>query len=579
MSRKTWLGCVILTICASTVGPASANELADQARKILEDRCGACHGKVNPQSDLNVLDHAYLMEHGYLTAGNLDESELWSRVSTGEADIVMPPGKPLPAEEVAIIRQWIDSGAEAPSETVLRREFVSITDNYAAVAADLRKYPEEDYDRLRYFTITHLHNNATVSDQDLQIYKAALSKLINSLSWEPDIYLPVEVDPHGTVLRIDLVSIGWDKHGQWQRMLTDYPYGMSYENATEDALRNDATFVYEATRSKIPMVRADWFVAKAGIPPMYHDLLQLPDGPNTAIEIEKMLNVDVIRDFEMNRLARAGFIKSNVSQHNRLVDRHPAAYGAYWKSYDFGSSAGSQSLTLNPLGPKYKNNPHERVAFEHDGGELIFNLPNGLQGYLLIDGKGARIDRGPINVVFDSKQPLGNNEVINGISCMVCHTHGMQPFQDDIRSGHGVRGADALKVERLFLPQDEFDKLVDKDRQRFLTSLDEAIGPFLRGEGDTTPITELREPVGVIARQYTENMAFEDVAAELQFEDHGNLRFMFGTPAYRQFGLGVLVDDKVISRDLWERLTPFSTYHEVAQMLGFGIPERVFSSD
>ena len=54
---------------------------------------------------------------------------------------------------------------------------------------------------------------------------------------------------------------------------------------------------------------------------------------------------------------------------------------------------------------------------------------------------------------------------------------------------------------------------------------------------------------------------------------------MFGTPAYRQFGLGVLVDDKVISRDLWERLTPFSTYHEVAQMLGFGIPERVFSSD
>ncbi len=576
MSRRTWLGSLLLVVCASGTPFASADELADKARTILEERCGNCHGKVNPQSDLNVLDHAYLMENGYLTAGNLDESELWVRVSASDEDVVMPPSEPLPPEEIAIIQQWIDAGAIAPSESVLRRPFVSVADNFAAIAADLRQYPEEDYPRLRYFSITHLHNNATVSDADLQVYRAALSKLLNSLSWEPEIHLPVPIDEFGTIVRVDLARIGWDKHGQWQRMLTEYPYGMSYNTARDEQLQRDATFVYDATVSHIPVVRADWFVARAGVPPLYHDLLQLPDGPNTAAEIEKMLQVDVIDDFEQNLLARAGFIKSNVSQHNRLVDRHPAAYGAYWKSYDFGSSAGVNSLTQNPLGPKYPRNRHNRVAFEHDGGELIFNLPNGLQGYLLVDGKGARINRGPINVVFDSKKPLGNNEVINGISCMVCHVHGMQPFVDDIRRGHGVQGADAVKVDRLFPPQEKMNQLVEKDRNRFLTSLDEATGPFVRGDGDQTPITEFREPVGAIARQYTNNLTFEDVASEVGVEDHAKLLVLFDTPAYRRFGLGVLVDDKVISRDMWEKLDPYSIYHDVAEQLGFGTPERVF---
>ncbi len=576
MSRYTGLGSVLLVLCVCWGPRASADELADRARKILEERCGACHGKVNPQSDLNVLDHAYLMENGYLTAGNLAESELWARVSASDVDVVMPPGQPMAPEEVAVIQQWIDAGAIAPSEGVLRRPFVSVADNFAAIAADLRTYPAEDYPRLRYFSIAHLHNNATVSDADLQVYRAALSKLINSLSWEPQIYLPVPIDEFGTILRIDLPRLGWDKHGQWQRMLTEYPYGMSYSTARDPQLQGNATFVYDATGSNIPLVRADWFVAKAGVPPLYHDLLQLPDGPHAAAEIEKMLQVDVIRDFEQNLLARAGFIKSNVSQHNRLVDRHPAAYGAYWKSYDFGSSAGINSLTLNPLGPKYPKNRHDKAAFVHDGGELIFNLPNGLQGYLLVDGTGGRIDRGPINVVFDSKKPLGNNEVINGISCMVCHVHGMQPFVDDIRSGHGVQGADANKVDRLYLPQAQMNELVERDRVRFLTSLDAATGPFVRGPGDQTPITEFREPVGAIARQYTDNLTFEDVASEVGIEDHPSLLILFNTPLYRRFGLGVLVDDKVISRDMWEKLDPYSIFHDVAEQLGFGTPERVF---
>lgn len=576
MNRWAWLASIVLIQLSGALA-ASADELPDQARRILADRCGACHGKVNPQNGLNVLDNAYLTENGYATPGNPDESLLWDRVSTSDEAAVMPPGERLPEEELAILRRWIEGGAIAASEATLRRPFVSTADVFAAVAADLRQFPPEDHDRLRYFSITHLHNNPTVSDADLRTFRAGLSKLINSLSWEPVIVLPKPIDVHETVLRIDLVDIGWDKDNLWHRLLTEYPYGMSYQFASDQQLAADATFVCEATGSPIPIVRADWFIAKAGIPPLYHDLLRLPDGDNAAAELEKLLSVDVVRDFNENRLVRAGFIKSNVSQHNRLVDRHRSAFGAYWKSYDFASSAGRQSLAQFPLGPRFDGNRHDRTAFDHDGGEVIFNLPNGLQGYLLIDAKGKRIDRGPINVVFDSKKPLGNSEVINGISCMVCHVHGMQPFEDDIRSGHGVRGPDAVKVERLFPPQETMNRIIEKDRERFLSSLDEATGPFLRaGDEDQTPITEFREPVGAIARQFSEDLTFEDVAAELAYEDTDALKVLFRDSSYRQFGLAVLVDGKVIKRDAWEKLSPFSVYHTVADQLGIGVPERVF---
>src|SRR5690606_28014849 len=121
------------------------------------------------------------------------------------------------------------------------------------------------------------------------------------------------------------------------------------------------------------------------------------------------------------------------------------------------------------------------------------------------------------------------------------------------------------------------NRIIEKDRERFLSSLDEATGPFLRaGDEDQTPITEFREPVGAIARQFSEDLTFEDVAAELAYEDTDALKVLFRDSSYRQFGLAVLVDGKVIKRDAWEKLSPFSFYHTVADQLGIGVPERVF---
>ncbi|MCA8990108.1 MAG: hypothetical protein KDA78_20845, partial [Planctomycetaceae bacterium] len=317
----------------------------------------------------------------------------------------------------------------------------------------------------------------------------------------------------------------------------------------------------------------DWFVATAAIPPLYHDLLMLPSGPGADQVLERQLNVDVERDFTESLLQRAGFIHSNVSEHNRLVDRHRSRFGYYWKSYDFKSSFGRQNLSQFPLGPDFQDNQFVRKAFQHDGGEIIFSLPNGLQGYLLIDANGTRIDRGPIEVVYDSKQPLGNKEVINGISCMVCHNRGMQPFHDDIRQGNSLTGSDLRKVHALFPTNEKFNEIIDADAQRFLQALRAATSPFLTENDDIVK----REPVGAIARQYTGELNLTEIAAELGISDQNRIQLLFNERAFAQFGLRIVAQDGVLKREVWHKVNAqqrYSIYQLVSEQLGAGVPVR-----
>src|SRR5262249_14865434 len=155
---------------------------------------------------------------------------------------------------------------------------------------------------------------------------------------------------------------------------------------------------------------------------------------------------------------------------NRLVERHEAAYGAYWKSYDFRSGDGDGNLFLKPLGPLtlFDRHPYADQAFVHAGGEIIFHLPNGLQGYMLVNGKDERIDEGPPDVVRDKNETAGRaTAIVNGLSCMACHQHGMirDSVRDEVRDGAGVQGEARDKVRRLYLKREEMDKLLAADEE------------------------------------------------------------------------------------------------------------------
>jgi len=116
MSRLLWAWCLFL-LFAQPVWAESPIEFNRDIRPILSDRCFACHGpdEAAREADLRLDERASATgEHEAIVAGDAAGSELIRRVtSTDEFEVMPPPehGEPLSADEVALLRQWIDQGA------------------------------------------------------------------------------------------------------------------------------------------------------------------------------------------------------------------------------------------------------------------------------------------------------------------------------------------------------------------------------------------------------------------------------------------------------------------------------------
>ena len=86
-------------------------------RPILSDNCYACHGPDEKARKaklrLDVAESALAKKA--VVPKDLKHSELWARVSTKDANEVMPPAdsnkKPLRPEQLALLKQWIEEGA------------------------------------------------------------------------------------------------------------------------------------------------------------------------------------------------------------------------------------------------------------------------------------------------------------------------------------------------------------------------------------------------------------------------------------------------------------------------------------
>jgi tetratricopeptide (TPR) repeat protein len=493
------IGTLTATLLAGLLGSvAAAGEpdrlaLARQALRILETNCYHCHGKdgTNEGGFNYVLDAARLVARKKVVPGDAARSKLYRRLVS--ADNPMPPEdeKVRPGkDEVAVLKQWIDAGAPAAAEVTARRAFLSAADVVRAMRDDLaNRVPERDRRFTRYFTLTHLYN-AGLSEDELQSYRHGLAKLVNSLSWGRHVVVPRPIDEARTVFRIDLRDYQWNEK-VWDAVLGVNPYGVS---PATDAAREVAAL----TQCRLPYVRGDWFVAAASRPPLYHDVLQLPA---TEQELEKLLRVETAEDIRQERVARAGFNSSGVSRNNRLIERHEAGSVTYWKSYDFASNTGRQNLFAHPLGPG-----DDEGSFRHDGGEIIFNLPNGLQAYMLVTGAGKRLDKGPTAIVSDPRRP--DRAVENGLSCMSCHAKGLIEKSDQVRD-HVLKNAAAFTqadvdtVLALYPPRDKFTELLRGDARRFQDAVAATGAPL-----------SATEPVAALALRFEAELDLLLAAAE-----------------------------------------------------------------
>jgi WD40 repeat protein/mono/diheme cytochrome c family protein len=465
--------CPLILLGPRLQAQTNAEALAGKAHAILKAHCYRCHGQDGKgKGGMNyLLDTDQLIARGKVVPGKAAASALYQRALKGE----MPPPwskGPLGRDDLDLLKQWIDAGVPNLPGSIKPRSFRSDADLLHLIQADLQKINPRHRRFARYFTLTHLYN-AGRPEIDLQSCRHAVAKLINSLSWHPRITRPQPIDPEATVLRIDLRHYKWSAK-DWDRLLAVYPYRVSAKSGAARAIA-------EATGCELAHLRADWFVATASRPPLYHDLLQLPTFDRT---LERLLQVDVLTGIQEETAARAGFNDSGVSKNNRLIERHEAAYGAYWRSYDFSDNAGRQNLFDHPLGPAPGQN-----SFEHAGGEILFNLPNGLQGYLLVDKAGRRVEQAPIEIVSDPKRP--DRRVETGLSCMSCHVRGLIPKNDQVRA-HVLKNAKAFlkedveAVKALYRPEAEFRKLLDGDVERFVKALAKAGVPSEGAEPITT---------------------------------------------------------------------------------------------
>ncbi len=476
--RIALIGLLIFIVGSPNI--SAQQQIALDTYAIFQQSCLICHGPDGAYKETLLMEHNALIEKGSVVPGNPDASELYKRLlGSTENGAQMPLGQPqLSTQAIDTIRNWILAGAPDWAATpTTAGDFISPAEILNTIETHLMSLAPFDRAYARYFTMTHLYN-AGETPSILQEYRKGLNKLVNSLSWGSVVTNPQSIDPQETILYIDLRHYEWDRNDGWTKIEGEYPYHISFDAPAQTALKAQLTRLQGEMKADIPSVHVDWFVATASLPPLYHDLLSLP---LTDRELETQLEVDVVRNLTNApgvRVWRAGTNNSGVSNHNRVIERHSSQHGAYWKSYDFAGSVGTQNIFTHPL------------SFTHDGGEVIFNLPNGLQAYYITTAAGSRLDAAPISIV--SNPAASDPTVRNGLSCFGCHTEGMKTFEDEVRSvieANTNPVYDKAQALRLYVEQSEMDALVQEDTDRYRGALEATGGTF----GGIEPISRFHE--------------------------------------------------------------------------------------
>ena len=540
MKNLIIISLVLTFILGHHIAEAQQN-LAQEVYLILERSCFDCHGPHGAFTEELVIESASgLVATGAVVRGNPGVSKLYGRLIEKDLTKRMPLGQSkLPDAAIQTILNWIQAGA--PSWKTQRDvSFITMDAMLSAIQNHLRALPARNRPFARYFTTTHLYN-AGETQEALNAYEVAFSKLVNSLSWGSEIVKPVPIGRRKTIFYIDLRRYEWDvRNDAWTWIEEEYPYSIEFDSETQAGLLRKLTFLRQEMDCEVPFVYVDWFLATASLPPLYHEILALPE---TDSELERDLGIDVERNLQSAagiRVWRAGLDNSRVSENNRVVERHKFQHGAYWKSYDFAGNLGVRNIIEHPL------------TFRHDGGEIIFNLPNGLQAYYISNASGSRIDAAPTTIVSNPGERDGI--VRNGISCIGCHTEGMKPFKDDVRAVF-ERAVDVPEKElvlSLYVSQAKMDELVAEDTRTYRRAL-EATGGVFGGI----------EPVYRFYKAFQDPLDAAHAAATVGLEAETFIAKIRAKPSLRRLGLRTLESQNGnVKRDAWT-----SNFSEVVSAL------------
>ncbi|MEZ6128054.1 MAG: c-type cytochrome domain-containing protein [Planctomycetaceae bacterium] len=563
---------IILGICLSPSASAELDSAAlTEVKGIFRSRCLECHRVEASSTDFDILDAASLIKSEAVIPGDADGSLLMKVIVTEDPEIRMPMDLPeMPADEIEKIRRWIADGAkpfpedvQAPPVEDRESTFgntVGVEYVLKHILAHQREQKPDHQKYMRYFSCNHLLTRGATRDE-LDVQRDALAKTINHLTYERDIVQPEVIDGEtASVFAVDIRKLGWHtnlltaaddfvatKSGLeiFDLILLEYPYGIGYSDSeTYDRLVTEFLKPSNMVR-QIPYLRIDWFCSTALQPALYHDIMKLPHNV-TDLEHD-IVGVNADEDLKHEKVSRGAVILSGVSRNNRAAERYSAPHGAYWKSIDYATNVGDENIFRDP------------VNLHGVGGEMIFNLPNGLQGYYLADSKGSRLDAGPTEIVTDK---FAEDKIVrNALSCVRCHDRGMKAFKDVVRPAiemlPGHLGFSKKQVLALYPEQEQLSALLKKDGDRFLTAMEKVLGH-----------PQTAEPLTPVSRRFLEDpLLLGTVTGELGLAKSEDMAPVFRSRQFSALGLLPLASKGAVRRDTWE-----DYFDQVVHELGLGEP-------
>src|SRR5262245_5818059 len=191
LARRSALALVVALVpCPAVAADPAPTELARQAQAGFRANCYRCHGQDGAvEGGFNyLLEPDQLVNRRKVVPGKPDESKVYLRMAKGQ---MPPPGeepRPSPADLEAV-KRWIAAGAPSPGATPSPRTILSSDDTLRLILADLEQFDRRARRFQRYLTLTHLAA-AGLSEDELQTYRHAIAKLLNSLSWHPKLLKP-----------------------------------------------------------------------------------------------------------------------------------------------------------------------------------------------------------------------------------------------------------------------------------------------------------------------------------------------------------------------------------------------------
>jgi hypothetical protein len=295
-------------------------------------------------------------------------------------------------------------------------QFVSADAVQRAVLEDLAAASSDDRPFLRYLSLA---DRAAVGLCGVQLDRTrfGVSKLVNSLSREPELVAPHVFGPDGILIRIDLrdyglarpVNIGGESYADgWEALIGTSPFAVELEGPQADVIATE-------TQTRVPTLSAHAFVDAASGADLYYALLGVPaslgglrESVGLPSDLDPLANGAQRAATEQSRILR-------TSGDLRVVDRYvlPGGEGVYFEA----GRSDSVAFLTDPL--------HARTGAERF---VIFSLPNGLFAYGLMDAAGERI--GQSQEALDTSRDDFRASVIS--SCSSCHAAGPIPVVDQV---------------------------------------------------------------------------------------------------------------------------------------------------